>query len=95
MTCSGRGNVIHPDLTNLGALRAMRDEALMRSKEAPEPELKLAFRMLANAAGYLANVIEKEDLKLRLEKSGEHVQELQGIISALQIELTKYMDDDK
>lgn len=87
--------MIHPDIANLAALRAMRDEALIRSKEAPEPELKLAFRMLANAAGYLANVIEKEDLRLRLEKSGERVQELQEIISALQVELTKYMDDDK
>lgn len=67
----------------------------MRSKEAAGSELKLAFRMLANASGYLANVIEKEDLSLRLEKSGERVQELQEIISALQIELTKYMDDDK
>lgn len=86
--------MIHPDLTNIGLLHSLRDEAWMNSNETIDSELKLAYRMLANACGYLSNVIEKGDLSLRLEKANESIEELNELIRQLRVELTKCMDKD-
>lgn len=85
--------MIHPDLSNIGLLHSLRDEALACSNEATSTESKLAYKMLANACGYLANVIEKEDLSLRLEKSNEDIERLNELVRQLRIELTKLLDD--
>lgn len=83
--------MVHPDISNPALLYAMRDEAIVLSKQIENLHLRLTYELFGCACGQLAAMIENTDLTLKLQDRIQEISQLNTIISQLQIELTKYI----